>query len=400
MTVQTQFQTQMYDQELLQSLLHVGIGLSVEPDRHKMLDTILSEARKIASAEAGSLYVLQAGQLRFEAVQNDRLDNHQISKHIIDREIAISCESLAGYAAFTKQMINLKDSYVLPEGSPFSINREFEAATGYRVQSILAIPLACPDGHCIGVLELLNCLDAHGNVEPFPEPQETGLLSLASMAAVTIKNAQLQEQLKLAHMDTIMRLASAAEFRNQEATSHISRVSRTSNLIANAMGLPRRQVELIKWASPMHDIGKIGIPDAILLKEGPLTADQREVVENHTIMGAEILSAPHCEIHVVARQIALTHHERWDGSGYPNHIKGKEIPLEGQIVGLADIFDTLLSERCYKEAFSVNQAVAIIRNEESGRFDPDVFSAFFEILDDIIAPYAEETANAKKFEQE
>jgi len=368
--------------------MQVGVNLSAVPERQKVVEMILSEARKLTRAEAGSLYVLEDNRLKFVAAQNDKVDVTCGEAPLQGTEIPLSCESLAGFVAFSKEPVNIADSYALAGGTPYRIDRSFETATGYRSVSILAVPLKTPEGRCIGVLELLNRLDGAGRVAAFPDDVTGAVLSLASMAAVTIHNHLLQKQLKQSHLDTIFRLSVAAEFRDEDSPQHVRRISGVSRLIAETMGLDREHVELIEYASPLHDIGKIGIPDAVLTKRGPLTAQERRIAEKHTVIGGQILAQPTNALHQVARRVVLTHHERWDGNGYPEKLKGRNIPVEGRIVALADVFDSLVSKRCYKEPYPIDVAAYIIRRQQDRGFDPDVLEAFFEAFDDIVVHYA------------
>ena len=134
----------------------------------------------------------------------------------------------------------------------------------------------------------------------------------------------------------------------------------------------------------MHDVGKVAIPDAILLKPGHLTAHQRKVMERHTIAGSEIFANPEDSVIAMARDIALYHHERWDGQGYPNEFMGEAIPLPGRIVGLADVFDAVVSRRCYKEACSLDMALGILDEDSGKHFDPEVVKAFLAVLDRVL----------------
>jgi len=375
--------------KLLEGVLEVGVNLSVVKDQRAMLDMILTQARKLSSAEAGTLYVRRGESLSFVAVQNDKADPVELAVLLAGKELPLDGDSLAAFAAVSGQIHNIADTYRIPEGAPYRINRDFDAATGYQAESMQAIPLMCPDGKCVGVLELINHLDSEGKVGPFPEDDSVAEASLASMAAVTIRNSLLQEQLKASQLDCIIRLSVAAEFRDDDSAEHIMRISRTSCLIAETMGLDADQIELIRHASPMHDIGKIGIPDAILRKPGPLTFEERNIVEKHTLIGADILKDPPNPLIEMARDIALTHHERWDGKGYPNGISGEQIPLCGRIVSLADVFDALVSKRCYKEAFALEIALEIMRFEDGKHFDPAVASAFFSILPNLLKFYGD-----------
>ncbi len=379
--------------DVLKGLLEIGVNLSAMPDRQKMLEMILLEARKLACAEAGSLYVLRDGRLRFVAAQNDRLPESDISDVFLGAEIPVTTDSLAGFVASTVQVVNIPDADHLADNWPFRINRDFDASSGYHTRSVLAIPLRRPDGSCVGVLELLNRLDPEGGAVAFPNAEGSGILSLASMAAVTISNALLQEELKAAHLDTIIRLSVVVEHRDNVTAQHVRRISRTARLIAETMKLDQRQVELIECAAPMHDVGKVGIPDAVLHKPGPLTTEERRIIEQHALIGADILGHPHNDLIATAHDIAVSHHERWDGGGYPYGLTGTEIPLSGRIVALADVLDALLARRCYKDAYSKGTALDIIRSESGKQFDPTVVEAFFRVADRVLEPYLSKTAS-------
>lgn len=184
------------------------------------------------------------------------------------------------------------------------------------------------------------------------------------------------EELEDARIEILERLARAAEFRDDETGLHTRRVGRVSALLAETLGLPRADVELIRRAAPLHDVGKIGIPDAVLLKDGRLTPEEFEIMKSHTVIGAEILSGSHVALLAVGREIALTHHERWDGRGYPVGLAGERIPLAGRAVAVADVFDALTHPRPYKRAWSADAAVAEIQREAGGQFDPEVSRAF------------------------
>ncbi len=374
------------EREILQSLLEVGAGLTVHEDRRQVLELILRQARRLARAEAGALYVSTDGRLRFAVAQNDRLDPSQLDRHLLDAELEVSPDSLAGFVAKVRSPVNIPNTFTAPPG-PFRINRAFDARTGYRTVSVLAIPLTCPDGQCVGVLQLINRLGTGGRVVAFPDDGCGGLKSLAAMAAVTLHNMELQEQLRRAHLDTIFRLSTAAEMRDDCTGRHVRRISDTSGILAAAMGLDDRRVELIRCASPMHDVGKIGIPDRILRKTAPLNDDEWAVIRRHPRIGADILAEPDNDVMAAAREIALTHHERWDGAGYPNRLAGDDIPLNGRIVGVADVFDALVSKRCYKRAMDCEEAVSVMAAERGRHFAPDVLDAFLNALDDVLACY-------------
>ncbi len=373
--------------EILRSLLQVGVNLSAGTDRRETLHLILHEVRNLALAEAGCLYIVRGSKLQFAAAQNDRMSVTDVVDKFIGREMPISAGSLAGFVAMTGRTLNIPDAYRLTESAPFRFNRDFDLASGYRSQSILALPLTRPGGQCVGVMQLVNRIGRSGRIVPFPDLECSGIKSLAQMAAVTIHNMLLQDQLKDANIETIMRLSVAAEYRDDDTAEHIRRISNTSALVAGAMGLSEEEVDRIKYASPMHDIGKIGVPDAILGKCGKLTPQEREIMKQHTICGAKILANPQSELMITAQQVARWHHERWDGKGYPDGLRGEDIPLAARIVGLVDVFDALVTKRCYKDAFPLDVAMKIIATEQGKQFDPKVCAAFYRVLDGILAEY-------------
>ncbi len=190
------------------------------------------------------------------------------------------------------------------------------------------------------------------------------------------KVAERTRELDQSRLEVLERLALAAEYRDDDTQEHAWRIGRVCALVALALGLPDREVELLGHAAPLHDIGKIGIPDAILLKPGRLTDEEFEVIKTHPRIGAEILTGSHSPLLRLAERIALTHHERWDGSGYPGGFSGEEIPIAGRIVAVADVFDALTHERPYKQAWPVEKAVAEILGQAGRQFDPGVVDAF------------------------
>ncbi len=191
-------------------------------------------------------------------------------------------------------------------------------------------------------------------------------------------------ELRNSREETIQRLARAAEFRSDETALHIRRMSLYCELLAKKAGLGDRAAELIRIASPMHDIGKIGTPDRILMKAGKLTADEFEIMRQHAEIGYRILNGSSSEMLQLAAKIARSHHEKWDGSGYPQGLVGEDIPLEGRICAVADVFDALTSARCYKPAFSVEKSRAIMEEGRARHFDPALLDLFWEHLDEFL----------------
>ena len=208
----------------------------------------------------------------------------------------------------------------------------------------------------------------------------------AEVARRTEQLRQAFEKIKAASLDTIYRLSRAAEYKDEDTGTHIQRMSHYAAAVARQMGLDESTVETILYASPMHDVGKIGIPDHILLKPGKLNLDEWEIMRQHTIIGGKILEGSDAEFIKLAEVIACTHHEKWDGGGYPRGLKGIEIPLAGRVAAVADVFDALTSRRPYRRLpFSVEESFDIIKEGQGSHFDPDVVDAFFAAQDEILS---------------
>jgi len=197
---------------------------------------------------------------------------------------------------------------------------------------------------------------------------------------VIIRTRELEETRR----EAILRLGRAAEYRDNETGMHVIRMSRLSAKLAKEIGLSDDECQLILQASPMHDVGKIGIPDEILLKPGKLDEAEWVIMKKHPEIGAGILSGSESKIIQLAETISLTHQERWDGSGYPNNLKGEEIPLVGRVVAICDVFDALTSKRYYKEAFSIEKAMEIIEQASGKDFEPYLVDTFKKVLPEMI----------------
>ena len=227
--------------------------------------------------------------------------------------------------------------------------------------------------------------------KPF-QPDEL-LLRIRTLLETRLLYVQIQQQnqqleavvrertreLVEAQIEIIERLAIAAEFRDDNTGQHTQRVGQMSALLARQLGLPDTQVSLIARAAPLHDVGKIGVPDSILMKIGKLTPGEFEIVKQHTVIGARILSGGKFPLLRLAEEIALSHHERWDGAGYAG-LRGAEVPLAGRIVAVADVFDALTQQRPYKPAWPVAEAIAEIDRQRDRQFDPAIVDAFLRVI--------------------
>jgi putative two-component system response regulator len=231
---------------------------------------------------------------------------------------------------------------------------------------------------------LLNAKEANDQVKRYQaELEEKVAERTVDLRYALEKMIEAQRLLKDASLDTIQCLVAAIEFKDTNTAGHIKRISQLSSLLARKMKLSPNEVELIQNASPMHDIGKIGTPENILLKPGELSIDETKLMRQHTIFGSKILTQSNSEVLKIGKVIALTHHEKWDGSGYPNGIRGEDIPMSGRICAVADVFDALTNVRPYKRAYSNDEAAEIINDGCGTHFDPKLVEIFTDNIDEI-----------------
>ncbi|MCX5783893.1 MAG: GAF domain-containing protein [Elusimicrobia bacterium] len=344
----------------LNLLVKFGGIISDETKLDTLLELIAEQVRKILNSDRCTVFLIdnETNELWSKVVQN--LDHTEI-------RIPMG-KGVAGMVALKGQPINIEDAY---SDERFSI--DIDRVTGYKTRNVLAVPLKNNKGEMLGVFQVLNKLD---NTR-FDDNDVGLLLLLSSVAANAIENAQLYETLQKSYHETIYRLAITAEYRDQNDTpKHLKNISEISYLIALALGLGENTAEKIKLASPLHDIGKVGLCDGILLKPGKLTPQEYDEMKKHTLYGAKILGNAKSELLRIAYKITCAHHEKYDGSGYPNKLCGEEIPMEARIVSVADVFDALCMPRVYKPAWEVPKAYSYILNESGKSFDPKVVDAF------------------------
>ncbi len=392
-------------------LLAVCSTLNQDRPVEVVLDDLLRELRRMVRADAGAVYLIEGDHLRFVCTQSDsrpdmvqspKVKRALIPQALKDLRIPLSGTSLAGFVAREGKALAVTDVYEIPEGLPYRFDRTIDERTGYRTRSMLVLPIGVSGQPPVGVIQAINHTGDPGTCpvpgtapNPFPDlALQTGE-ALASMATIVVRNGQLRAQVEKLHLETIFRLATAAEFRDNDTGAHIQRVSMYCEAVAHTMGLPQQRCQELLFAAPMHDVGKLGVPDAILTKAGPLTPEERDAMKKHTLIGAEILRGSDNEVIRTAERIALTHHEKWDGTGYPRGLKGADIPVEGRICAVADVFDALTSKRSYKDAFPLEKAYAIINKDAGTHFDPEVVSAFVrsrDVIESIQEAYAEPAA--------
>ncbi|MFQ5596997.1 MAG: HD domain-containing phosphohydrolase [Nitrospiria bacterium] len=300
-------------------------------------------------------------------------------------------EAVTLYKDFKSDLILL--DLMMPKIDGFEVMNRLKASEGGNLPSIVVLTALDDHQHRIRALSE-GALDFVA--KPFNRMELLtrirNLLRVAiSEKALRNQNAVLEQmvqertkELYDTRLQAIHLLGRAVEYRDNDTGMHIIRISKVSALLGKAMGLTELECDLLYNASPMHDIGKIGIPDKILFKRGRLNAEEWGVMKAHATMGAEMLSGYRSKLLETARVIALNHHEKWDGSGYPQGLAGKEIPLVGRIVAITDVFDALTSARKYKEAWTVEKTVALLKKERGKHFDPELVDHFIRLLPDIL----------------
>ncbi len=251
----------------------------------------------------------------------------------------------------------------------------------------------------------LDTLPALFDGGPVPEANCFGDAAAAQMERMVLdfgrmyqeRNEALQEVAR-AHHDALLRLSRAAEYRDDDTGVHIVRIGYLAWALALRLGQRRPYAALLRKAAPMHDIGKIGVPDGVLKKPGSFTPEERAVMNQHPAIGAEILGRSRIPLFQLAAEVALSHHERWDGTGYPSRLAGEAIPLSGRIVAVVDFFDALTMDRCYRPAFSDARAIEMLRAERGAAFDPRVVDCFLDNIADMIELRDSVTRNRLDFE--
>lgn len=398
----------MDQNEKLNEVIKLGSKINTTQDLDILLERILHEARHIVSADAGTIYIKKSDNLVFTHAQNRTLQRRlpKGRKLIYSTfEMPINNNSIAGHVALTGESLVIQDVYNI-SGKPYSFDRSFDEKANYRTRSVMTVPLINERNDILGVLQIINPLNDKN--EPIDFSEEDGLYinHFAGMASMVLQKAQMTRAL-------LLRMMQMAEMRDPKETgAHVNRVASYSVEIyerwAHKRGLSMEEIhinrDILRMASMLHDIGKVAISDLILKKPARFTKEEFELMKSHTFHGAKIFADAQSSLDEAAREVALTHHENWDGTGYPGKIdintgeplvkdengnaltlKGEEIPLFGRITALADVYDALSSKRVYKDPWDEQEVIDEIKSLSGKKFDPELVEIFFECLDVIRA---------------
>jgi HD-GYP domain-containing protein (c-di-GMP phosphodiesterase class II) len=392
------------DKEILREILKISEDILNISDIDILLDKILYEVRRFTSAEGGTIFMVEDNKLRMSYTQNDILfeENPANRYKYLNKEIPLDPKSIAGATAINGDVLEFKDVYKLGSSCACGFNKQFDIDSGYRTKSMISIPLKSARNRVIGVMQIINAKDENGKVGHFTDQDKLFISYFANDATIAIEKAKSTRAM-------VLRMLRMVEYRDPKETGgHVNRIGTYAVEIyqrwAEKRGFPaeliRRFKDKLKIAAMLHDAGKIAISDQILKKPGKLDEDEFNIMKMHAVFGYRLFSGKESELDAMCAEIALSHHEKWDGSGYPGKMEGMmtsscivpaagkkdmEIPITGRIVAVADVYDALISKRVYKDAWDEDHVLEYMKASAGTHFDPEVVEAFFEIYDIIKA---------------
>ncbi len=397
----------MNEKEKIDLITRISLDINEVKDIDILLERILTNVRHFFNADAGSIYLRENDELKFSYSQNDTLQKRlPAGKKLIYStfSIPIDNKSIAGYVASNKTTLSIPDVYEIDSSVPYAFGSHIDEITNYKTQSMLTVPITNQRKEILGVMQIINAMDSESNIIPFSESDKPLILHFATSAGLAVERAKTTRNI-------ILRMISMAELRDPKETgAHVNRVGAYSVEIyeewAKNNGIPpdviTMQKDVLRMAAMLHDVGKVAISDLILKKPARLTMDEFEIMKSHTYLGARLFQDIQSDFDEVALEVALNHHEKWDGTGYPGYRgaisdippeglvnedvnfspkKGDEIPLFGRIVAVADVYDALCSRRVYKQAWDEDRILDEMRKSSGSHFDPEIVKAFFSCYD-------------------
>ncbi|MCG8617638.1 MAG: HD domain-containing protein [Desulfobacterales bacterium] len=359
------------NEDLIPIILESIAGIANERDVDRLLVRMADMGRDLVGAESCTLWMLdaKAGELWSRV-------SHELG------EIRIPLDrGIAGHVARWGEPEIINDPY-----GDERFDQQVDKQTGRMTRNILALPVRDSSGDIIGVFQAVNKIRGD-NV--FTREDLEYFLIAATYIGKQIESVLLQEEIENTQREIIFTLAETAELRSKETGYHVKRVAEYSYLLATLSGMTETEAEILKLASPLHDIGKIAIPDAILLKPGRLTEAEIMVMKTHTQLGYDMLKHSGRRLIKTAAIVALEHHEKWDGNGYPRGLAGEDIHIYGRITAVADVFDALSVSRVYKDAWPLEKIIAVFKEERGRHFDPHLVDLFLDNMDRVMEIFEE-----------
>ena len=364
--IEEMLETLQKENERLSSLLNVAQSLSNVMDIDELLFKIMEVVRHQLNADRCTVFL----------VDSERNELWSKVAHGLKNEIRFPIgKGIAGYVARTGETLNIKDAY-----SDSRFNPEVDKKTGYKTHNLLTMPMRNKQNEIIGVFQVLNKKSG-----PFNEEDEELLNAISSIAASAIENAQLYDELHKSFVSFMETLSTTLDARDYITSGHSRRVTLYAVQVARLMKLPKEEVELIRYSALLHDIGKLGVPEIVLFKNKKLTEEEYNIIRRHAALSRSILQKIHFQRHLKdIPEIAASHHEKVDGTGYPRGLKGEQIPLGGKILAVCDVFDALTSRRQYKDRMDIVEVTEILDRETGTAFEPYVVYQFKNITLNVL----------------
>ncbi|MFP4564844.1 MAG: HD domain-containing phosphohydrolase [Spirochaetia bacterium] len=346
------------DQEQLHLILEYMGRIANERNVDQLLVLLADMGRDLAVADRATVWLIDTETNELWSKVAHGIGTIRISMN----------EGIAGHVARNGEPEIINDPY-----NDDRFDKEVDKKTGYRTRNIIALPFRDSEGEIIGVFQAVNKMTED---DIFTRNDLEHLQVAAIYTGKQLEAALLQQEIENTQKEIIFTLAETGELRSKETGNHVKRVAEYSRLLGELSGMSDQEAELLKLASPLHDIGKIAIPDAILLKPGKLDEEQWTVMKSHAVLGYDMLKHSKRRILMAASTVAHEHHEKWNGTGYPNGLVGEEIHIYGRITAMADVFDALASDRCYKKAWEMDKIVDLFKEERGEHFDPTLVDCF------------------------
>lgn len=363
---QEKFKKELTPEEKLRLMFSYAGKIANESKLDNLLQLMADMGRELIVADRCTLWLLDK-------------ENNELWTRVAHgiKEIRIPADTgVVGHVVKTGEPFITDDAYNDP-----NFNREVDKKTGYRTRAMLSLPMFNNEGEILGAYQAVNKMT---RVQIFSNEDIENLKMAAAYSEKSLVNAMLNEEIENTQKEIIFLMAEIGESRSKETGNHVKRVAEISKLLAVLSDMPEEEAELLRLASPMHDIGKVAIPDSILKKPAKLTAEEFTEMQAHTSIGYQLLAGSQRRILKASAIIAHEHHEKWGGGGYPQGLKGQEIHIYGRITAIADVFDALASERCYKPVWELDRVYNLFREEKGVHFDPTLTQVFLDNFEKFV----------------
>lgn len=371
--VTTRYKEELTPEQLLRLIFEYTAKIANTSDIDKVLTLMADMGREMICADRCTVWLYD----------KERNELWTRVAHGVNEIRMRADQGLVGYAIKHEKAIFIDDAYTNEEYREFLKEGALrvDKETGYRTKAIIVVPFRNNEGEIFGAYQAINKMTKSG---VFSEKDLEYISLAASYSGKSLEAVQLYHEIEETQKEIIFTMGEIGESRSKETGNHVKRVAEYSYIIALGLGMPEEEAELLRIASPMHDIGKVAIPDSVLKKPGKLTDEEYQIMKSHTEIGYNLLKNSRRRILQAAAIVASQHHEKWDGTGYPKGLKGEEIHIYGRITAIADVFDALASDRVYKKAWELDRILNLFKEELGRHFDPNIVDVFMEQLPKIL----------------